>query len=351
MNHVNNKVALLADLHFGIHKNSDAFWKSQYDFFEYQFIPYIIENKIYKVIILGDVFDNRTSLNIKLKNDVLDLIKKLANFAELKIILGNHDIYNNSTNKIHSLKMFENTTNIQIIEGSDVDVIYDRKCLFVPWVTDDSPMPAITSDYDYCFGHFDILGFHFNKVNTSIGGIDPYTFTNIRKVFSGHFHKRSNKKFVKTSIEYIGSPYQLDRNDMDEDRGFAVLDFKTDNVEYISNSKSLKFIKAFYPNIPSEDIVKGNIIDIHVNENDALDESAFNKYKDEILKGCPSNIKINVLANNSLVHNEEEIKGYALNSMFDFIKTYINGLDVEDKELIVEKALSIYNSVKGEVSL
>ena len=67
-----NNVAIIADSHFGIKKANDLFLESQLDFFKYQLVPSLEENEIREIYFLGDVFDNRVSMNIKIKNAVIE---------------------------------------------------------------------------------------------------------------------------------------------------------------------------------------------------------------------------------------------------------------------------------------
>lgn len=68
-----NNVALLTDTHFGMRKNRDIFLDSQIRFFNEVFVPYLKDNNIKDVFILGDLFDNRNTLNIMTKNEVFNL--------------------------------------------------------------------------------------------------------------------------------------------------------------------------------------------------------------------------------------------------------------------------------------
>ena len=104
-----NRFHIISDTHFGVRSNSIEWIEIQYDFFEKFYIPYL--KKIVKpgdaIIHLGDVFESRQFVNVRVMNMAIDIMKKLAEIMPVFIICGNHDIYYKSTNDINSIKIFE----------------------------------------------------------------------------------------------------------------------------------------------------------------------------------------------------------------------------------------------------
>ena len=71
-------------------------------------------------------------------------------------------------------------------------------------------------------------------------------FRLIRKVFSGHFHTRSNQD----NISYLGNPYEIYWNDHEDTRGFHFFDTETlettpDVTKYLLNEAGLAIV-PFY---------------------------------------------------------------------------------------------------------
>ena len=62
---INSKLILLGDLHFGKNKFSKQTLESQLRFFEHQLFPYMLSNNIQYILQVGDVFDNRISIDIE----------------------------------------------------------------------------------------------------------------------------------------------------------------------------------------------------------------------------------------------------------------------------------------------
>ena len=67
-----SKIIWLTDIHFGVRGNSMIFQDNMNLFFENQLYPFIKENDVVSVNILGDVVDKRTSINFQILSDVND---------------------------------------------------------------------------------------------------------------------------------------------------------------------------------------------------------------------------------------------------------------------------------------
>ena len=88
------RVWVLGDLHFGVRSNSMEWLQIQKDFFEEVFIPNLKKHvKPGDVLVqVGDKFDNRQSINIKVLNYAMDLFERLGEILPVHVICGNHDI-------------------------------------------------------------------------------------------------------------------------------------------------------------------------------------------------------------------------------------------------------------------
>ena len=346
------KVCLIADLHFGVRKNSEIFLASQVRFIEEQFVPYLKEHGIKEVFLLGDLFDNRSSTNTKVMNSVYDLFDhKLTDF-NIHVLIGNHDCYFNSTVEINSLKFLEKLPNVHLVEKITVMEVGDKKVVMVPWVIDTLSFVREFSQVencDLCFGHFNITGFHFNKVKRSDDGIQGKLFSKFKKVFSGHFHIRSSQKIPGSEIIYIGSPYQLTRNDIDENRGFVILDTETLEYQHIDNTVSLKYIKVKYPEKVTSSKIKNNIIDVYVDYDENYNEEKVDKYVKKIEEMGPVITPNIFVENNSSLNSDIDLENYKFGSMLDLMREYVDGQDIGNKEEINQLLIELYNeSTKGE---
>lgn len=346
------KICLIGDLHFGVRKNSEIFLDSQVRFIKDQFVPYLKENNIKDIFILGDLFDNRSSTNTKVMNSVYDIFDKHLIDFNIRMIIGNHDCYFNSTVEINSLKFLEKFKNVKLIEKIEEETIEDKKIVMVPWITDNISFIREFSQLsacDICLGHFNIQGFHYNKFKKSEDGIQGGIFSKCKKVFTGHFHIRNSQTILGSEIIYTGSPFQLTRNDIDEARGFVILD--TSNLEYkhVDNEVSLKYIKLKYPEKFTIGKIKNNIIDVYVNYDESYNENKVDKYVKRIEECGPVATPNIFVESNSELNGEIDLENYKFGSMLDLMREYVNSLDIGNKEEIYKILIDIYNeSTKGE---
>jgi len=346
------KVALISDIHLGVRKNSEIFLNSQIIFLKEQFTQYLREFGIKTVFWLGDLFDNRNSLNTKVMNETLDFFNEFSKEFNSYILIGNHDTYYNSSIEVNSLKFLEKFSNVHLIEKITTIEIDRKKIVMVPWVTDNLSFIRDFSqieDCDLCFGHFNIAGFNFNKVKRSDDGIQGKLFSKFKKVFSGHFHIRNSQNIQGSEIIYIGSPYQLTRNDIDENRGFVILDTETLKYQHINNNVSLKYIKIKYPEKFTSNKIKNNIIDVYVDYDENYNEEKVNKYVKQIEELGPATTPNIFVENNSLLNRDIDLTNYKFGSMLDLMREYVDSQDIGNKEEINQLLIELYNeSTKGE---
>lgn len=348
---MNKKVAIVSDIHFGVNKNSELFLNSSLKFFKEQFVPYLKKFEIGHILVLGDVFDNRNTINVKISDEVFNLFEKTFEDFEVTILIGNHDIYYKTSNEVHSLKALRHLPNVDVIDTIRHKEIYGVKTLFCPWIVDYEDETIVhvleTSDSDILFGHFDIVGFALNRTRVSTEGLHPEVFSKFKKVFSGHYHTPSSKRVGKTEIAYIGSPYQMNRNDIDEPKGFIVLNLETLRYKRIVNDVSVKFVEVDYPEVPSKSYIEGNIVDaiITIDKKDLVG-NVVDKYIEKLEKLNPIE-RVNVVLNvNNDNHSDFDNIKAGMNSIPDLIEMYINNdNDIDDKSKVLNKVMEIYEEV------
>lgn len=339
------KFCILADLHIGVKKSSDAFLKSASVFFFSQLFPYLKEQGIKNIIVLGDVFDTRESVNVKALDFVYKFFSMPFNFT---VISGNHDLYHNNTSSITSLVMLHKFSNVELISGYKEIDVEGNKLLFVSWMPDEKELTKIfdESEAKVCFGHFDISGFVYtgNKLNEK--SIPIETFSKFDKVFSGHFHTRDTKIINTTEITYCGCPYELTRSDIGNKKGFHIFDSTTSNYEFIENQLSPKYIQVKYPDVVSESVISNNFIDVFVDEKDLEDDLKVKEYlkifNSEICLQPPT---VKIVKSEDYLTEELQLSDES-KSIIDLINEYVDvQKDLENKEELKELLNEIYEEV------
>ena len=133
-----SKIWTLSDTHLGARSNSLE-WMDIMEDAHFNFIIPTIKkySKPGDIIIhCGDVFDNRTSVNLKSLDLGIKIYEELGSILPVHIIAGNHDIYYKTNTSITSLDTLKYIPNINI--HKDVSIIEhdNSKLLLMPWRKD-----------------------------------------------------------------------------------------------------------------------------------------------------------------------------------------------------------------------
>lgn len=343
------KIAMLADLHFGVKKSDQIFSDSQLRFFETQMIDELKKRDINTIFVLGDVFDTRQSVNVHTQNLVLKLFKDTLKDFDIHILVGNHDLFYTTTTETNSLKMLDLLPNVKVYETNTKLNIGGHDIMMVPWITNNEEFEKTCDSSEYAFGHFEITGARMDKYNLCAGGISLNTlWEKFDHVYSGHFHTRSTRTAGNKDLTYIGSPYQITRIDMGDDRGVTVLDLDTNTAELIVNEKSMIFNKITYPAIP-EDIAEftaGNVVDVYVSYDDSKFTKKVYDYVQKFeVEGPAYPVNLNVMQKDDNTEISENLDGINLFSLF---KSYIEDLQIKNKQEVYNALVELYNSYKGD---
>lgn len=345
------KLAICTDTHFGAYKSSDIFLTSQMEFFKNQFLPDLRKKGIDTIVHLGDMFDCRTSVNIKILNEVYSLLAEDGKDFKWYILCGNHDAYYKTSIETNSLKHLKDIPNVTVIYDIQKLNFDGRDILMVPWQVDHKKFIKKVNnknlDCDVCMGHLEIKGFHLNKGKVCDDGItSDLFFEHFLLTFSGHFHKRTLKKIGKNKIHYVGNTYHLTRHDIDEERGYTILDTKTLKYEFIDNTVSLKFKKIHYPEKIIKKELKGNIVDVYVHLDDKYNETKFQAYLQRVEK-CETILPPTVKIINDYDTNVK--MDYKVQTVTDLINEYVNNLNISYKKEIIKKILKLYSDNKTTI--
>jgi hypothetical protein len=336
-----SKAVFLADIHFGVRSSSEEWQDNIKDYFYNWFIPYLKNilsvDKDYSLFILGDVFDDRKSIDINVNEIAIDIFEILGSLVSVYIINGNHDLSKKTNKGNTSLRTFTNIPGITVIkEPTLLKIKPSNKILSniiaIPYLGNHNEENKVLLEYsnktNYAFMHTDISQMKFDNGMTIIGAVDSTIYKG--KILSGHIHKRQEMN----NVIYIGSPYQLRRSDIGNKKGIYKLDFKTNEITFDENLYSPIFHK-----IPVDKFLKMNISDrnefLNNNYNDILiDESELRKYKMTNIYDIAnlSNAKrVQIIVNKSK-HNLDidDEKDYKELSIEELINESIMQLDIED---------------------
>ncbi len=242
------KVAVITDTHHGARKGSKLFHDYFEKFYRDIFFPTLKKEGIDTVLHLGDAFDSRRGIEFQTlqwsKRVMFDPLKEMG--AKMHLCVGNHDAYYKNSNKINSIELllteYDNITKYS--KATEVNV-KGLDILFVPWICEENEKATYNlikkTKARFAMGHLELNNFRVNKYVVMDHGADDGTHSKFDKVFTGHYHTRSDDG----RIYYIGNPYEMFWTDVGDNRGFVILDTDTLEHEYVNNPYQL-FHNIYY---------------------------------------------------------------------------------------------------------
>ncbi len=101
------KIAIISDLHFGVHGDSEKWHKIMLDYAKW-LGNLLQERQLRHLFILGDVFDNRKAVGVETMQMAHDFFNTLFEFMgeiglKITILAGNHDSFYEDTAKTSSV--------------------------------------------------------------------------------------------------------------------------------------------------------------------------------------------------------------------------------------------------------
>ena len=237
------KVAIITDTHYGCRKGSKLFQDYFESFYKNIFFPTLEQHGITTVIHMGDAFDSRKSIDYQslewTKRVVLDPLSK----HNVHMLVGNHDAYYKNTNNVNSPSLLlQNYSNIKTYSDPEVVKIGNLNTLFIPWICADNEEKTLRlikkSGCKVAMGHLELNGFEAYRGHTMDDGMDSIVFDGFTKVFSGHYHTRSTNGVVF----YLGNPYEMYWNDVNDTRGFHIFDTETLEHTPVDNPYRMYYI-------------------------------------------------------------------------------------------------------------
>ena len=331
------KVAIITDTHYGARKGS----KHLHDYFElfYKniFFPALKEYGVEAVIHMGDAFDSRKSIDYQSlewsKRVVFDPLKKY----DVHMIVGNHDTYYKNTNEVNSPELLLQTySNIKTYSQPTEVNIGGLDILFLPWINQENEaktLKLIEKTTSKCaMGHLELQGFRVNRQLIMEHGLESKLFEKFERVYSGHYHTRSNNG----TVFYLGNPYEMYWTDVNDTRGFHIFDTETLTHTPINNPYKL-FYHIYYEDTPYQLFdateYENKIVKVIVRKKSKPKD--FEKFIDKLYTAGIQELKIvenfDIQENEDFEIDEEEstisiLNRYIEESEFEFDKNVIKGI-------------------------
>jgi len=331
-------VALINDTHFGARKGSKLFHDYFELFYKNIFFPTLEEKGITTVIHMGDAFDSRKSIDYQsLEWSKKVVFEPLKNY-QVHMIVGNHDSYYKNTNNTNSPQLLlKDYPNIQTYSSPTEIKIENLDILLLPWIcveNQDKSFKIIReTKAKVAMGHLELQGFRVNHQMVMEHGLEANIFSNFKKVFSGHYHTRSDNG----TVFYTGNPYEIYWTDVNDIRGFTIFDTKT--LEHTSVDNPYKmFYNIYYEDTDYKKFdvseYENKIVKVVVRKK--TDTKKFEKFIDKLYSSNIAEIKI---FENFDIQENEKFEAFENEDTVSILNRYIEESEVDLNKSIIQKLL------------
>lgn len=350
-----NRIWILGDMHLGIRANSTEWLEIQQDFYERLFIP-TLERLVQPgdvLVQVGDAFDNRQSINLKVLHYSIDLFERLGKILPVHVIVGNHDIWAKKSNDVSAIDALKWIPNVQVYKDPIQYNWAGHKVLLMPWRRDTEHEIETLAEFpnaNIVFCHSEVRGIALNSKVKNEHGTDSKTFDRYTAVYSGHIHYRQ----TKGKLRMVGTPYQLTRSDSGNAKGFDLVDLSTMQETFFENHISPKFVKFNLTNLYNVTLgdfkkrIENNFVDLYVPSSIAT-TSALSNLINEIQK-VSRRIDPNIYQQDDIIDKDlydlDEIEGQFKNyNIMHLFKNYVDAMphDEETKQKIHQHLKSLHD--------
>ena len=338
------KIAIITDQHFGARKNSKLFHDYFLKFYNDVFFPTLEEYGITTVVDMGDTFDSRKGIDFSAlswaKNNYYDRLQEMG--VKVHTIVGNHTAYYKNTNNVNAvdllLREYDNVT----VYSEPTEVMLGKlPTLFIPWINqenEESTLKLIKKTTCPCaMGHLELQGFRVNKQIVMEHGLESKLFGKFTRVYSGHYHTRSNDG----TVFYLGNPYEIYWTDVGDTRGFHIFDTETITHEPVNNPYRL-FYNIYYEDTDYQTFdtrrYENKIVKIIVRKK--TDTKKFEKFIDKLYASNISELKV---IENFDISESREFEAFENEDTISILNRYIQEAEISlDKSIIQEMMQEIY---------
>ena len=338
------KVAIITDQHFGCRKNSKLFHDYFLKFYNEIFFPTLEEQGITTVVDMGDTFDSRKGIDFSAlswaKDNYYDRLCDMG--VDVHTIVGNHTAYYKNTNQVNAVDLLLREYLNVIVYSEPTEVVLDKlKVLFIPWINNENfenTVSCIKASSSVCaMGHLELNGFRAHRGHVMEDGMDCELFEKFSHVFSGHYHTRSNDG----KIFYLGNPYEMFWNDVNDTRGFHIFDTETLEHTPVNNPFQM-FHNVYYEDTPYQMIdttkYENKIVKVIVRKKTNLKQ--FEKFIDKLYSSNIAELKV---VENFLLVENEEFEAEESEDTMSILNRYIQEAEVDfDKSTITKILQEVY---------
>ena len=335
------KIAIITDQHFGCRKNSKHFHDYFLKFYNDVFFPTLEKEGITTIVDMGDTFDSRKGVDFSslawAKNNYYDRLEKMG--CEIHTIVGNHTANYKNTNDVNAVDLLlREYENVKIYsEATDIK-IDNLNILLVPWINSENEkmtLDAIDNSKSRCvMGHLEFKGFRIHRGFVMDQGTDVKLFDKFDRVYSGHYHTRSDDG----KVFYLGNPYEMYWNDLSDTRGFHIFDTETLEHTPIDNPYKM-FYNIYYEdtNHQTFDTRKYDDKIVKLIVRKKTDQTQFERFVDKLYNSNVFELKI--VENFQLIDNED-FEAFESENTLSILNRYVVESEIDLEKSRIQTMIS-----------
>jgi len=332
------KIGIITDSHWGARKGSKLFQDYFELFYKNVFFPTLEQYGITTVIHMGDAFDSRKSIDYQSFEWAKRVVFEPLSKYDVHLITGNHDCYYKNTNNVNSPNLLlQSYPNVKTYSSPTEIKVGDLNVLLLPWICMENEEKTLKlikkTKCKVVMGHLELQGFRVHSGIVMDHGLDSNIFSNFTKVFSGHYHTRSNNG----TVFYLGNPYEIYWNDVNDARGFTIFDTETLEHTPINNPYRM-FYNIYYEDTPHQMFdaseYENKIVKVIVRKKS--DTKQFEKFIDKLYSSNVSELKI---IENFQIQESEDFEAFDSEDTMSILNRYIEEAEVNLDKSVVQKLL------------
>lgn len=332
------KVGLICDTHYGARKGSKLFHDYFELFYKNVFFPTLEQYGIDTIIHMGDAFDSRKSIDYQSLEWAKRVVFEPLKNYEVHMIVGNHDSYYKNTNNTNSPQLLlKDYPNIRTYSSPTEIKVGNLDVLLLPWICMENEEQSLKmikkTKAKVAMGHLEFQGFRVNRQIIMEHGLEANIFTNFKKVFSGHYHTRSDNG----TVFYTGNPYEIYWTDVNDTRGFTIFDTETLEHTFINNPYKM-FHNIYYEDTDYQTFdtreYENKIVKVIVRKK--TNTKKFEKFIDKLYTSSVAELKI---VENFSIEEPENFEAFESEDTLSILNRYVEEAEIDLDKSIVQKMI------------
>lgn len=334
-------IGIISDLHFKIGRGNNYFLQHVVDSVD-NFLVECEKRKVKQVIIGGDIFHVKQSVDTYCLNVCMESIRKITSKYPTVAIVGNHETIRRNNHDINLLNVF--ASDCTVISDYQYEDFVGVRFHYMPFFDDVTmrlKLKNIKIDpnvKNIMFGHFSFEEYGPNGHEEIYSQMKPHDITSlgINHIYSGHIHGyHSDKK-----VTYVSSPLESHFNEGGK-HGYVFLNI--DNPEehtFVENKLSPKFIEFTLTKDNLKELLEIKDSYVSVILTKKLDPNMIESLSRKIQsKNHYVRIVEDIEPTNTDISVIEGWDNYILMSAEEIIEDYVNKVTKEDDEHTAEELI------------